>query len=218
MAKRSYRQFCALARALDVVGERWTLLLVRELLVGPKRFKMLGKALPAMGPNLLSQRLKELAEAGIVEKNRLSAPADVEVYELTEFGRGLRNAVVALAQWGKGYLAKPKGKELWRADWTVLALEYTFHPERAVGVEETYELRIDDVVLHAEVRDGELRTAGGAAREPGLVITSDKKTFLALARGTRTLKQAEESGKLEVQGKRRALERFLKIFSLDLGG
>lgn len=100
MAQRSYGQVCGVARALDLLGERWTLLIIRELLLGPKRFGALERVLPGIGPNLLSARLASLTEAGIVERIELPAPASVDAYSLTERGERLRETVEALAVWG----------------------------------------------------------------------------------------------------------------------
>ena len=100
MSRRTYGQVCGVARTLDVLGERWTLLIVRELLLGPKRFGALEAALPGIGPNLLSARLAALAEAGIVERAELPAPASVSAYALTQRGEGLREVVEAMAVWG----------------------------------------------------------------------------------------------------------------------
>ncbi|MFI5693784.1 winged helix-turn-helix transcriptional regulator [Kribbella sp. NPDC051586] len=107
-AQRGYRQACGVARGLDIVGERWSLLVVRELLLGPKRFTDLQEALPTASPNALSDRLRELAAAGVVRRRQLPPPGNVRVYELTPWGRGLEPIVVALGTWA---LAAPRTAE-----------------------------------------------------------------------------------------------------------
>src|SRR6266542_1496523 len=122
MSRRSYDQYCALARALDVIGERWTLLVVRELLLGPKRYKDLLDGLPGIGTNLLAQRLRELEENGLVRRRRLPAPAGVAVYELTEAGRALEDSVLALGRWGAAFLGVPRTTDRYRPGWYVLSM------------------------------------------------------------------------------------------------
>src|SRR5438270_8716701 len=105
--KRSYDQYCAVARGLDVIGDRWTLLLVRDLLLGPKRYKDLLEGLPGIGTNLLAARLKELEAAGIVRRGVLPPPAGSSVYELTDKGQALEPAILALGRWGAQFLGVP---------------------------------------------------------------------------------------------------------------
>src|SRR5947209_6790027 len=117
MSKRSYNQYCAVARALDVIGERWTLLIVRELLTGPKRFKDLLEGLCGIGTNLLAARLKDLEGQGVVWRTSLPPPAGSKVYELTELGRSLEPVVVALSRWGLKLLDAPSEEEDLKAAW-----------------------------------------------------------------------------------------------------
>src|SRR5918997_566704 len=122
MARRSYAQYCGLARALDVLGERWTLLAIRELLLGPKRFSDLLAGLSGIGPNVLSTRLRTLEAEGLVTKRRLPPPAASTVYELTGRGRELEPAVVELARWGVGLLGPPAEDDRYRPGWLALSL------------------------------------------------------------------------------------------------
>ena len=133
MSKRSYRQYCSLARALDLVGERWTLLIVRELLSGPRRYQELLDNLPGIGTNLLAARLRELGDVSIVRKVLLSAPR-VRAYELTEMGRALEPAVVELARWGVIVLGHPRPNDHWSAQWNTLALTARFQADKAAGI------------------------------------------------------------------------------------
>src|SRR5918994_1233190 len=137
MGKRRYDQYCALARALDVVGERWTLLLVRELLLGPKRYTDLLEGLPGIGTNLLAARLKELERNGVVERVRLAPPAASTVYELTEYGRRLEPAVIALTQWGGRRLGRPKQGEHFRPEWLATAMQASYRPAPAAVIART---------------------------------------------------------------------------------
>ena len=217
MAKRSYRQYCALARALDIVGERWTLLLVRELVTGPKRYKDLLAALPGIGTNLLAARLKELADEGLIAQGRLPPPADVPVYELTELGEGLEPAILSLARWGQVFLGRPTRAQHWQPHWLAIALKYAFHAEAARGVTEDYGFEIDGIGCTAQVHDGEVQTVLGPIEDADLVLRTDGRTFLATAMGEFHFEDAEARGKLEVEGSRAALRRCRKIFKLKNG-
>ena len=136
MVKRGYNQFCAAARALDLLGERWTLLLIRDLLTGPKRYTDLLNGLPGIGTNLLAGRLKELESVGVVERNELPPPAASTVYELTERGRELQDVIGPLARWGLPLLERRGREQAWQPEWSILAMQATFRPERAAGVNE----------------------------------------------------------------------------------
>lgn len=216
MGKRSYDQYCSVARALDVVGGRWTLLLIRELLIGPKRYTDLLNGLPGIGTNLLSERLKRLEAHGVVRKRHLPPPADSIVYELTEFGRGLEPAIIALGQWGVSQLGEPRPEDDFKPGWLVLATRITFRPEEARNLHETYELHIDDEVFRLTVDDGTLQTAQGHADDPDLILTTDTATFLAVASRQQDLDEAVDSGALALRGDRSALERFDRIFGLPV--
>ena len=161
MVKRSYDQNCSLAYTLDVIGERWTLLLIRELLTGPKRFTDLLKNLPGIGTNLLAARLKELEEVGVLERKTLPPPAASAVYDLTDLGRELQPALVELVRWGNKLPREPRGTEYSRAGWAILAMHAAFQPQAAEGVKETYEFRIGDEVFYARINDGTIETGEG---------------------------------------------------------
>lgn len=208
MPKRSYRQHCALARALDLVGERWTLLLVRELLTGPKRYKELARNLPGMGTNLLAARLRELGEAGIVEHGDAT-------YALTERGAELEEAVLALARWGAPLLIEAEPDALWRASWNVVALKYAFRPERAARVSGVIELRVDDTCVQARLDQGTIETAGEERWTPDTVLRTDGATLLAIQAGELDADAAEEEGALVVEGSRRLYRSCLRVFAAE---
>jgi DNA-binding HxlR family transcriptional regulator len=213
MARRSYRQYCALARALDLVGERWTLLLVRELVPGPRRYKDLLEGLPGIGTNLLAARLRALEDAGVVRRSELPPPAGSTVYELTARGRQLEPALVALGQWGAALMGPPDPGDRVRPAWFAVALQSGFRPEAARGVDETYEFHLEGAVFHARTRDGAARH--GPADGVDLVVTCDVQTFLEVWTGMVPAEDALAEGRLRVEGTRAALRRCLRLFRLS---
>ena len=141
MARRSYSQYCAVARGLDLIGDRWTLLMVRDMLLGPKRFKDILESLPGIGTNLLSTRLRELEEAGLIERAVLPPPAGSAVYRLTANGEALEPVVVALGRWGGRFLGEPLPTDVFIPSAYFVAMRASFRPERAVALNERYEFR-----------------------------------------------------------------------------
>jgi len=200
--KRSYGQHCTVARALDVVGERWTLLLVRELSTGPKRFKDLLEGLPGIGSNLLAGRLKALEGEGIVRRSTLPPPAGSNVYELTRLGRGLEPVIVALSRWGARLLGSPGEDDEVRAGWAAVAMRSALGPEASGGRPSTYGFRIDGEAFHVRVGHGgeEVEARQGSAPDPNPVVVGDSETLIAVASGKRSLDEALESGALLIEG------------------
>src|SRR5258708_19817823 len=141
MQKRSYDQWCAIARALDIVGERWTLLLVRDLLIGPKRYKDILSGLPGIGTNLLARRLRELEANGLIERSVLPAPANATVYGLTERGAALESVVSALGQWGFDFLGKPRSTDAMLATPFFVSLHASYTPTAIPTLKERYGFR-----------------------------------------------------------------------------
>jgi DNA-binding HxlR family transcriptional regulator len=215
MPSRSYGQMCAVARALDVLGERWTLLIVRELLLGPKRFKDLLATLPAMGTNRLADRLKTLQATGVVAKRTLPPPAGVQVYELTESGQQLRAAIYCLGAWG-WQLPTPEDvdRDTARAELIALGLAGTSRPELSAELSETYEFHVGDERFHVDVDHG-LVTArsGGAPVTPELLVRCDLHTFVGLATGELTAATAIRQGHAVVEGDPGLLGRAFRILS-----
>jgi DNA-binding HxlR family transcriptional regulator len=205
---RQYDDPCGVARALDMVGERWTLLVVRELLFGPKRFSDLVRGLPGMSQNVLSQRLRELAAAGLVERRRLGPPVSGQVYELTERGAALRPVVIELARWGSRI---PTAS---RADLSVdalaLALLTTFHPDGAEDVRIT--LALGDDRFAAEITGGHLDIVRGEARHPDAEIRTDAAVLRAVVFGGRELAEAVAAGDAEVRGEEAKATSFVSRF------
>jgi DNA-binding HxlR family transcriptional regulator len=202
------------ARALDAVGERWALLVVRELLFGPKRYADIQRGMPAMSPNVLSQRLRELEQSGIVRKRKLGPPASIQVYELTERGQDLEPVLCALAVWGSREPLDP-ATEL-SVDALMLAMKTTFDPAIADTLRATYELRFGDDRFHdrfhVRIAAGHCHIARGAADHPDAVLDTDATTLRAVLFGGRSLTAAVKSGDLRLTGARPAAERFAAAF------
>jgi len=210
--RRSYDQFCAVARALDHVGERWTLLLVRELLLGPRRFKDLLEGLPGIGTNLLTDRLRDLERDAILTRRVLPPPAGSTVYELTEVGRGLEPVVMALGRWGHQFLFPMKATDTIQAGWFMVSLRATFHPEAAAGLRATYELRIDGQPFEVRVDHAETRTRQGPAADPDVILTTDLETFRGLLRHRVSPGEAQGNGSVRVDGDEGSLQQFVDLF------
>src|SRR3954471_6512720 len=176
---RTYNDRCGIARALDVVGDRWALLIVRDLLLGPKRFSDLRAGLPRVSPDVLSQRLRELEDAGGVQGPRPPPPAAAQVYELTDRGRELEPVLLGLGRWGSR-APVPAGDPPLSPDSAMLALKTLFDPAAARDVAVTYELRFGDQRFHARVRDGALTIGRGAAEAPDATIETEPETLAAV--------------------------------------
>ena len=215
MSKRSYNQYCAVARSLDIVGERWTLLIVRELLTGPKRFKDLLEGLPGIGTNLLAARLKDLEKYGVVHRGVLPPPAASKVYELTELGRSLEPVITALGRWGLEFLDAPAQEDDLRPAWALVAMRSALKQEAARGLQETYEFHIDGEAFHLRVKDGEGEALQGPAVDPDLVVRGGTQAFLALVAGQLESAEALESGEMQIEGEQETLARCLEIFGLS---
>ncbi|WP_431965438.1 winged helix-turn-helix transcriptional regulator [Nocardia sp. bgisy134] len=215
MDQRTYNQYCATARTLDLVGERWTLLLIRELLTGPKRFSDLQASLRGLGTGLLAARLKHLEREGLAHKITLPPPARTPAYALTDAGEELEPAILALARWGlKWAMGAPRPAETFHPGWAVLGLRACFNPQAAVGLRAVYEVRIDDEVFHARVDDGTIETLHGPAQYPDAVITISESAFLDLTSQGLTLAEAVETGAASASGDSEALRRIKGLFRL----
>jgi DNA-binding HxlR family transcriptional regulator/putative sterol carrier protein len=211
--KRSYDQWCAVARSLDIVGERWTMLLVRDLLVGPKRFKDILAGLPGIGTNLLTERLRDLEAQGVVERTVLPAPASATVYGLTAKGRGLEPVISALGRWGFEFLGRPRPSDAMLPAPFFVSLHASFNPAGSPGLRERYAFRIDDRRFRVDVAGDRCSVREGDDSPADATFATDAATLFALRRRELTPKQAIASGKVKVQGDEKALERFLSVFA-----
>jgi DNA-binding HxlR family transcriptional regulator len=213
MSTRTYGQYCGLACALELVGERWALLIVRDLLLGPKRFSDLRRGLPRIPTNILSARLRELEGGGVVRRRLEPFPSKCVVYELTQSGQELEEIVIRLGVWGAQTMREPRAEDTVNRDSLLLGLRALFRPEAARGLKADYELRIEDLVAHARIGKGALHVGEGPLENPDLVLETDFSLRAVLA-GELDLDQALESGKLRFVGDRKLLERFVEIFRI----
>jgi DNA-binding HxlR family transcriptional regulator len=196
-----------------VIGERWALLVVRELLLGPKRFTDLRRGLPHIGPDVLAQRLRELEQAGVLRRRTLAPPAGSRVYELTGRGQELEPVLLALGTWGSSAPA-PRGKPQLGVDSTMIALRTLFDPGAAAELDATFELRLGDQVFRARVAGGVFDLERGEAPHADATITADPMTLGGVMWERVGLAEAERAGAMTVEGDRRAATRFLKLFPL----
>jgi DNA-binding HxlR family transcriptional regulator len=216
MAKRSYDQYCPLACALDLVGERWTLLIVRDLLAGPKRYTDLHRGLPGLATDLLTERLRKLEEAGAVRRRELAPPAGAVVYELTDRGRELGPAVLGLARFGLGLLGEPSAGDIPASpDRFALLLRVLFDPEGAPARPETWVFEGGGVSVGVTVsREGlELHSdAQDLPGEPAARFVADVPTMLGLVLGRVEPPDALRDGRLRIEGDADAAARLRAAF------
>jgi DNA-binding HxlR family transcriptional regulator len=213
VAARSYHQFCGFARALELVGERWALLVVRDLILGPKRFNELRQGLPRIPSNILAARLKELEQVGIVRRRVLPRPATGVVYELTPYGAELEDIVLRFGRWGAKSLGDPQPDDMLTVDSLTLALMATFDADAARGVQVSYELNVGPVTIHARVADGALDVRPGPLAGADLVIHAGP-VFKRLIARELTPAEALSSGSVRIEGDVRDLERFVELFRI----
>jgi DNA-binding HxlR family transcriptional regulator len=213
MARRSYGQICGLSHALEVLGERWALLIIRDLLVSPKRFTDLRQGLPRIPTNVLSARLKELEEAGVLHRRVLPRPANAVVYELTQYGQQLEDIVLALGRWGAQNMRPTEPEDIVTTDSLIMAMRSTYHPDSDSPEPLNYQLRVADVVISIALEDGQLRTTEGATPDPDLVIETG--TGLAgLLTAKVTPEQAIANGDVQLTGDPQLLTHFANTFHL----
>lgn len=205
---RSYGQYCSIARALDVVGDRWTLLIVRELLLqGACRFTDLKNGLPGIATNLLSTRLKEIEDAGLVTREDAPPPIATVLYTLTEHGRTLEPVLRALGLWGLTYMSEERTDDAFQARWLAYAPAWfttDAHPE---APDADIQLLAGDESAVIELRSGEIRTRVGTAQDPDLVLDGPPRAVLGLLSGLIDLKKAGQLG-LSTRGRRSLLKRM----------
>jgi DNA-binding HxlR family transcriptional regulator/putative sterol carrier protein len=213
MAEHRYRQYCGLARALDVVGDRWTLLIVRELLPGPRRFTDLIDGLPGISRKLLTERLRDLERDGVIARTELPPPAARQVYELTDDGRHLGDAMAPLIGWGAKRLGERKSGESFHPRWAAIGMAYLANRQAAKGVRETYQYLVGDSAFHLTIDDGSIELHDGRADDPAVTVTTDEETWAGVATGRIRVSAAEASGALTFAGDRQAEKRLRTIFS-----
>jgi DNA-binding HxlR family transcriptional regulator len=204
---RSYGDACAIARALDVVGERWALLVVRELLLGPQRFSDLRRALPAASSNLVADRLRELAAQGVIRRRKLPAPASSWVYELTEWGAGLEPILLALGGWAMDVPLPPAATL--SATSVLLFLRGAARPDPGAPPA-TYRFELGDRVWAVRTEAGQLDVAPGEPDRPDAALRTDPATLNALLDAALDLDAAVSGGSVVIAGDRAALRRLIE--------
>lgn len=216
MTRRTYGQFCGLARALEIVGERWSMLIVRDLLVGPKSLADLHRGLPRMPADTLSARLGEFERTGIVRRQDPTETNGAAVYELTEYGFELEDIVNRFALWGARLLDEPRSEDIVTVDSMIMAMRATFRPEAARGLRARYELRLGDVIIHACVEDGKLQAGAGGLPDADLVIEPGPMLKPMLAAEISPA-EALDSGMVHLIGDAELLNRFVDVFHIPNG-
>ena len=215
MSNRSYNQYCGLAYALDIIGERWTILIIRELMAGPRRFKDLMDGLPSISTNLLSERLKNLEQQGLISRRTLPPPAGSTVYELTALGQALEKTLLELGKWGSQFVPpSANGAALLNVGSYALTLKTFFRPEQAQGFDETYELRIDNEVLQVRINEGKIYVHQGDSLPADVVFYTDIASYLGLLTGQIQPDEAIAGKLIRIEGDPAALSRFLALCGL----
>ncbi len=212
MSHRSYKQHCSLARALDIVGERWTLLLVRELLIGPRRYRDLLKNLEGIGTNLLADRLKEMEHKKLIEKIKLAKNSKTTGYQLTSLGRDLEPIVNELVRWGFQFLGVKNPDDLSRPEWDFVAIKAFFRPELSKGLDATFLFKSGDLTSHMIIKNGALTVNLGTVENPTTVISGSKETLTALFTHESTIKEAESENLLKIEGNRKTVTQLINCF------
>ena len=209
---RGYRQFCGLAQALDLIGGRWALLIIRDLLTGPKRFSELQEGLPGVPTNVLTARLRELEDEGIVLRRAHERPGGGVVYDLTDFGRELEQPIMRLGFWGARAMGPMNPDDHFSIDSLALALRGSFRPEHADKRPRLYEFNVEGQSLRALVADGKLVVPSASTDDPDLVVDAEADVLAGLLSGEMSLDTARKTGRLQVQGTKAEAGRMLEMF------
>ncbi len=219
MGRRSYDQYCGLAGALDLVGERWTLLVVRELMSGPKRYTDLGESLRGIGTSLLANRLKRLEADGIITKTLLAPPVASTVYLLTESGEELARALMPLVEWGLRHALpdRPGPHSQVRAEWSLLAFTHAVDSSALTGIDATYAFVIDGSTALLRILDGKAGPlAIGQQIKPDATIRMGAAVVKAVGSGTLSIAEAIATGLITVEGDETAVRELARAFGADL--
>jgi DNA-binding HxlR family transcriptional regulator len=212
--RRSYEQYCAVAKALDVVGERWTFLILRDLVhLGPRRFSDLLRALPGIGKSLLAARLRHLEQAGIVQRRRLPPPAGSTVYELTELGRGIERAVIELGRWGGNFMGTRAADETFLPTGHISAIRATFRSKDAGDISRRYQFVIGGESFFVEISDGAVTACEGTLPDPDLTVETDVETSIDLMTRQLAPAKALRSGRVRIEGELAEFERCIDLLA-----
>ncbi len=205
MTSLSYRQFCGIARAFEILGAPWSALIVRDLLLGPKSFSELAETLPRITPAVLHERLDELAAAGVLAENERG-------YELTGYGKDLEPLLLGLGRWGARSLGDPQQGDLFTLDMAILALRATFRPDRARDIRASFEVRFGPIVVGVRVDDGTLTVEEGGLPDADLIIDTPVLKHLMAAELSPT--DALWLGLIEAKGDPSRLNTFVQLFQI----
>jgi DNA-binding HxlR family transcriptional regulator len=220
VSRRTYGQYCGLAHALDVVGERWTLLIVRELASGPKRYSELADALAGIGTSLLASRVRQLESDGVVTRRlALDLPGSAVVYELSDAGRELAAAVVPLAMWGARHQMKDADvdEEAFRAEWLLSFLAADVRRDGPHDLNAVYEFHIDDSVACLRLLDGRVTVTPGPPATPGdVTVRASASTVASIVGRKIAVHDALADGRLEVTGEPAAVAALVGVIEKRL--
>jgi DNA-binding HxlR family transcriptional regulator/putative sterol carrier protein len=212
MTRGTYGQYCGLARALEIIGERWSMLLIRDLLIRPKSFQELHHGFPSSAKDIVSGRLRELEHSGVVR--RVPDADGATRYTLTAFGRELDDIVIRLGRWGARLLGDPRPEDIATSDSVRMSLRTTFRPEAAAGVRVSYQLNLGDLVVHAKIDDGAIETGDGPLPGADLVLEPGPALKPMMA-GELTAVEAIETGRVKFVGDPALLSTFTELFQIS---
>lgn len=213
VSRKSYHQFCGLARSLDVIGERWTLLVIRELMFGPRRFVDLLEALPGIGSNTLTTRLRALEEDGLITRETLPPPAASTVYQLTPAGQELEAVVIALGRWGMRRLDAGEAGDVFRPEWMLFGLKLAVEPHSADLADCEYQFRIDGSPILLRVRGGRVEVTATVSAAPDITLQTDGATIKDVGLGRLTPEEAVAAGRIQVEGNLELLAPLLAMMA-----
>ena len=206
---RSYQQYCAVAKALDVVGDRWVLLIVRELLTsGPSRYTDLLKGLPGIATNLLADRLRDMEKAGLVRREEAPPPVATTLFHLTDRGAALRTLLEELGRWGAPMMGVPQPNNVFRSHWLVFPLDAYLEDKAPGEPPVAVQLNTGDEPMVVETVDGKVRTRRGTVERPDAVLTARPGVILGLLSGRIEMAEARQRG-LELTGNEKVLRRLI---------
>ncbi|MEJ7876968.1 MAG: winged helix-turn-helix transcriptional regulator [Solirubrobacterales bacterium] len=211
--KRTYNDVCGLAHAMELVGERWALLVLRELAFGPKRFTDIRTGLPSASPNVLSQRLRELEAVGVLRRRKLAPPAGSWVYELTDWGQELGPTLRAFGRWAARSPVFPDHGHF-SSDAMAMSMETMFDPQAAKGVTGLIEVAFGEDRFHVEVADGQISVGRAGAHEPSAVIETTPEAWVGVIYADREVADAEAAGELRITGDRAQAVALTGFFAL----
>lgn len=214
MPKASYGQYCPLAYALDILGAPWTLLIIRELLYGPRTYPSLLQDLPNMGAVLLTKRLNHLERVQVIERITTEPRSATEPYILTARGRLLDNVLQDLANWGLPFMSLPSENEVYSPYWSIMELKGRFIPERAVDLSMVFEVQIDEATFHLHIAHQQLEVTKGPAKDPEFILMTDPASFILLLRGSLALRDGIQERRITINGSLAALSRALDVLGM----